>query len=143
MIEVNELFKTLNDINPNHIKLLEIYAGFLTHVSNDDQAASKYYEKLSFIMKTTNKAEAFGVSEDNSKAGDNENTIVATLSGNPWDRGMVLNINNEIKRVLNFDKKEIIGGSIEKLMPKIIGELHDSILDRFFSTSKPLIINTG
>ena len=52
-------------------------------------------------------------------------------------------MNNEIKRVLNYDKKELIGFNVDRLMPKVIAEIHDSILDRFFQSSKPLIINTG
>lgn len=32
----NDLFKRLNDMNPNHIKCLEIYGNFLRDIVNDD-----------------------------------------------------------------------------------------------------------
>jgi hypothetical protein len=32
----NELYKNLSDINPNHIKLLEIYGNFLKDIVNED-----------------------------------------------------------------------------------------------------------
>ena len=38
--------------------------------------------------------------EGSSSESHSDNTVVATISGNPWDRGVVLNINNEVKRVL-------------------------------------------
>lgn len=38
--------------------------------------------------------------------------MIITLSGNSNNRGLIFNVNNEIKRILDFDKKEVIGVNI-------------------------------
>ena len=47
-----------------------------------------------------------------SNALQNSNTCIITCSGNFNSMGLITNVNNEINRVLNFSKSEIIGQNI-------------------------------
>ena len=50
------------------------------------------------------------------------------------------NTNNEISRILQYNKGDIIGQNINRIMPKIIGDSHDSSMKRYFETSEPKVI---
>jgi len=54
--------------------------------------------------------------------------------------GTVTNTNNEISRILQYNKGDIIGQNINRIMPKIIGDSHDSSMKRYFETSEPKVI---
>jgi len=43
--ETAEQFRRLNDINPNHIKMLQIYGNFLKDIVNDENEALRVIEK--------------------------------------------------------------------------------------------------
>jgi hypothetical protein len=43
--ESSDQFKKLNDINPNHIKMLKIYGNFLKDIVNDDVEGQRILEK--------------------------------------------------------------------------------------------------
>ena len=53
METTNDLFKKLNDMNPNHIKCLEIYGNFLKEIVNDDVEGQRILEKAEYIGKST------------------------------------------------------------------------------------------
>lgn len=43
--ETSDHFRRLNDINPNHIKMLQIYGNFLKDIVNDDAEGQRILEK--------------------------------------------------------------------------------------------------
>lgn len=45
-------FKKLMDMNPNHIKCLEIYGNFLKEVVNDETEGNKILEKAEYVSKS-------------------------------------------------------------------------------------------
>ena len=49
----NDFFKVLNDMNPNHIKCLQIYGKFLKEIVNDDVEGQRILEKSDYISKST------------------------------------------------------------------------------------------
>jgi len=46
----SDLFKKLNDMNPNHIRCLEIYGNFLKEIVNDDSEGPRILEKYLIIV---------------------------------------------------------------------------------------------
>jgi len=51
-----------------------------------------------------------------------------------------LDANSETTNLLNFSHSELIGQSINQIMPEIIGMNHDSLMMRYFQTSEPNVI---
>ena len=72
---------------------------------------------------------------EGSKYGENSNTCIITVSGNYNSVGTVTNSNNEIQRILGYNKNEIIDQNINKIMPKVVSEIHDNFLKKFLDTS--------
>ena len=47
-----DLYSKLQDMNPNHIKCLEIYGYFLKDIVNDDQEGTRVIEKAEYVAKS-------------------------------------------------------------------------------------------
>lgn len=109
MVDSTKLFqKTLCDINPNHIRCLEVYGNFLKDIVNDDVEGSRILEKAEYVAKSTVVNKQFA-DNDKQKYGENTNTCIVTISGNYNNVGIINNTNNEILRILEFSPSEIIG----------------------------------
>ena len=65
------------------------------------------------------------VDSERLKYGENSNTCIVTCSGNYNNVGCVTNSNNEITRILGFNKNDIIDQNISRIMPKVIADMHD------------------
>ena len=58
-------------------------------------------------------------SKDKIRFRSNEKMVVMSISTSESSIGNVLTCNNEIKNFLGYDKKEIIGHKINKIIPKV------------------------
>ncbi len=76
------------------------------------------------------------IDNDRLKYGENSNTCIITLSGNLNSMGIVTNSNNEISRILNYSKNEIVGQNISRIMPRYLANVHDGFMRNYFETSK-------
>jgi len=63
-----------------------------------------------------------------------------TLSGNIHSLGKVLDVNNEIYNILEYSHMEIIGENINKIMPDILGSIHNDLMRNYFETSVSEVI---
>jgi PAS domain S-box-containing protein len=50
--------------------------------------------------------------------------------------GSIIHTNDEIYRTLGYHRKDIVGQKINKLQPRPVAVVHDSILKRFLSNYK-------
>ena len=55
-----------------------------------------------------------------------------TCSGNYNNIGIVTNSNNEITRILGYNKSDIIDNNVSRLMPKIIADMHEGFMVYYF-----------
>ena len=55
--------------------------------------------------------------------------------------GIVTNVNQEITRILNYSKTDIINHNINVIMPKVYGDKHNEFMKRYFESSIPHILN--
>ncbi|KAL4459259.1 hypothetical protein ABPG73_001296 [Tetrahymena malaccensis] len=137
--QVTDLYNQLQEINQNHIKCLEIYGNFLKEIVHDDQEGTKVIEKAEYVSKS-NQANKQFVDSDKIKYGENSNTCIITVSGNLNSVGTISNTNNETMRLLGFKKNEIIDQNVSRIMPKVVGDMHDKFMRRFFDTSQSNLI---
>ena len=132
-------FKKLNDINPNHIKMLQIYGNYLKDIVNDDVEGQRTLEKAEYVDKSSAVNKQF-IDNDHLKYGENSNTCILTVSGNLANLGIIKNVNNEITRILGFSKPDLIGQNISRIIPKVMGDLHDGFMRNYFETSDPKVV---
>jgi len=137
--EIGERYKKLNDINPNHIKMLQSYGQFLKNIVNDDVEGQRVLEKADYVIKSSVVNKQF-IENDRLKYGENSNTCIVTVSGNQNKMGMIKNINNEITRILGFSKADLIGQNVNRIIPKYLAEIHDGLMRNYFETSESKVL---
>jgi PAS domain S-box-containing protein len=128
-------YERLCAINPNHVKMLKIYGNFLKEVVHDENEGQRILDKAEQVDKSSAANRQF-VDDDKLKYGDNANPSIVTCSGNFTAMGTVLNANNEVFKLLGYSKMEMIGQNINHVMPKALGDEHDSIMKNYFETAK-------
>lgn len=70
------------------------------------------------------------------KYGINNKTALFIISGEKRDVGVISCINNEVSEIFGFDKSEMIGNNISKVMPYIIAEKHSQFILNHFKAEK-------
>jgi PAS domain S-box-containing protein len=73
--------------------------------------------------------------------GENSAAAVIIMSLEAEKVGYILHTNDEIYRILGFERKNLIGKKVNALQPKMIAEVHDSFLRKFLETAKRSAIN--
>lgn len=56
-----------------------------------------------------------------------------TVGGTRGVVGNIINCSSEIKEMLGYERKDVVGQSIYKMMPKAYHEMHDTFLKKFIS----------
>lgn len=83
------------------------------------------------------------------KATANEKRIVAMMQTavdgivTITDKGIILNANNAVERILGWQTDDIIGHNVTKIMPQAYREGHDNHLTRYLETRDAKIIGIG
>ena len=62
------------------------------------------------------------------------NTCLIIADGDPNSQGIMKRVTPEISTILGYRYQELIGQSINVLMPKILADIHDSFVVGFFNT---------
>jgi len=133
--EAERQYERLCTINPNHVKMLKIYGNFLKEVVHDENEGQRILDKAEQVDKSSAANRQF-VDDDKLKYGDNANPSIITCSGNFTTMGIILNANNDVFKLLGYSKVEMIGQNINHIMPKALGDEHDSIMKNYFETAK-------
>lgn len=59
-------------------------------------------------------------------------TCIITCSANIHTMGNILNASADVQRILQYSNTELIGHSINHMMPAVIARLHDDFMEAFF-----------
>lgn len=70
------------------------------------------------------------------KYGANSRNALFIISGAKRSIGEVLCINNEVSELLGYEKNEVIGHNISKIMPQIIGENHSNFILNYMCSGR-------
>ena len=74
--------------------------------------------------------------------GENSDTCLIAVSGNLKSMGIVKSVTNDITRILDYSKGDLVGHNISRIMPKVFADAHDQVMERYFESAQPRIINT-
>lgn len=94
----------------------------------------KFYFRAEYAEKTISLDKNF-FENDRMKYSENSKTCIITISGNIHSLGKVLNCNTESLNILEYSHTEIIGHSINQIIPNVLAEIHDELMRRYFDTS--------
>ena len=128
---MERILKRLTATNINNTKGLILYTLFQKKVMEDDFGAYennliiKNYEDSRDIMKKRLDHEMLDYQLDS-------NAAVFIVSGNKENMGTILNVNYEIKELLGYKKKRLIGENVALMIPAIIGVNHNHHMEGYF-----------
>ena len=133
--KTKETFDELCLMNPNNCNALKLYGFFLRNVANDESQHMKILDRADTIKQNMSSAKLV-TDEKRLKYGDNSKTAIFVISGNEHELGCIQNINNQVNLLMGWTRKDLLGQNLSMVMPKVFGETHDFVLNRYLSTSE-------
>jgi PAS domain S-box-containing protein len=70
-----------------------------------------------------------------------EDATVVHISGNKDSSGRVLKVSQGLQKCFGYNKSEVIGHNVNFLMPNLIGNRHNDLLDKFYKTGRQRVFN--
>jgi len=135
--ETQEIWNKLVKTNANHPKALLSYGSYLSCIKNDDEEGAEYLDKVNMLMR----CDALNRHETDFDIMFAENTAVIVISGSKENMGKILKTNIGVKNLFKYNKLEVIGHSIDMLMPQIIAAKHGIFLEKHFKSGKERMLN--
>ncbi|EGR33954.1 PAS domain S-box family protein, partial [Ichthyophthirius multifiliis] len=129
--KVKQLYSELEEMNQNNIKILNCYYFFLKEIVNNNTEGNRILEKIEYVQKNSQINKQFS----EKKIKYDQNTSIIQISGNINTLGQITNTNNETSKLLGFSKNELLEQNIQKIMPKIYGDFHNSFILQYLNTS--------
>lgn len=72
-----------------------------------------------------------GADESLIKFRQNDNLCVIAIETIDSSFGVISSCNSEVKKLLGYSQKELIGSKVNKIMPKIFNDIHDKFIQKF------------
>lgn len=140
MKKSHQTFNEIIQIFPDHIMTYTTFSYFLKNVANNEVEAEEYKQKADQIKANLEGLNKKTFSDDLSFSINRENAIII-ISGNLESLGVIANVNEHTQDIFGFSYNDLVGFSINRIIPKNIAVLHDSFLIQFFETGKPKILS--
>ena len=75
------------------------------------------------------------LTDNQRKYGANSRSGILLVSGSKHNIGEVLGTNNELEEMLGYEKIDLTGANISKIMPVVIGSKHNILIKQYFDSS--------
>ncbi|CAK86810.1 unnamed protein product (macronuclear) [Paramecium tetraurelia] len=134
----DEAYQELVEINNNNLNLLEFYNAYLQQVVHDKEQHEQLSQQISQIKKAIFQRRQ-GAGQE-SRITESQETIIITMSGNVGSIGIVASCNNEIQKSLGYPASDLFESNVSKIMPKIIGDQHNQLVENYMRTNNSNII---
>lgn len=115
---------------------MTLYGEYLKEIRNHEHIGTALIERgfNNFTAKKTVDDHAM-----NSDILFSDDTSVLHVSGNKESIGKIMNSSQGLSKVFGYSKNEVIGHSINILMPAIFAKRHTEFMERFFRTGRQVI----
>lgn len=90
-------------------------------------------------MKITKKGNSMPINEQ-TVFGENSAAAIIIISATSSKIGTIIHCNEEVENVLKYKRNELIGKNINIITPRPIAKVHDRLVQRYFETAKPNVI---
>ncbi len=138
--EVEEYWGLLQGINANMPKAMRRYAKFLKEVLNDPESASVLLKVIEHENYNLREKELVTQDQASSRrfveACSRDGTPCMHVSGEIESLGTIKEVNRSFCRIAGYDPAQLIGRSINGLMPPIVARKHDDILREAYNNSQ-------
>lgn len=134
--EVDKLWFALCQINANYQHALTFYGEYLKEIRNHEHIGTQLIDRSfnQFNIKKT--------LEDHQASADalfSDDTTVVHVSGNKETLGKIMNASKSLTKVFGYNKNEVVGHSVNIMMPAIFAKRHTEFMERFFKTGRQII----
>ena len=154
--KIGILHRSFNNIikkNPYEINILRLYSFILDKIYLMKKTSSqqkirlnqniRYYLLNDRFRNYADKSKNDGFNKNNIKNfEENSDSSIIIVSGVLDKLGIVLYANNLLNSIVGYDKTELIGTSINKIIPKPISDIHNNLILNFYRTGKRKFLDT-
>jgi len=113
-----------------------VYGEYLKEIRNHEHLGNTYIEKGFNSMNGKKSIDEHAKSSDILFSPD---TTVIHISGNKDSIGKILKTSQGLSTVFGYSKTEVVGHSINILMPTVFAKKHTDFMERFFKTGRQII----
>jgi hypothetical protein len=132
--EVDKCWYQLCKINANYQHALVFYGSYMKEIRNHEHIGNQ------LIDRSQNAQNAKKALDDHAAASSDtlfsDDTTVVHVSGNKESLGKIMNASKSLTKVFGYNKNEVVGHSINILMPAIFAKRHTEFMERFFKTGR-------
>ena len=137
---IKNLITTISRKNENNVYVLYMYGLFNKIILENKSIANEYFYKLNSII--INRKSLSDLNTGSIlKFGENSDSMVIVANGEIKNIGKIINLHFNYFEFLGYEKNEIIGESINALIPNKLSIIHDQIILNYYSTAKAKLIN--
>ena len=127
--EINEIFEKIQKIRNNDFEILKIYSDFLNDILNDKEKSLSYRKIVEEIGETADIPHEINFNYINPYSlSTNDKFQYIIVSANNDSFGMIKNVSLSISTIFGFEYGELIGKSLDIIMPDIYQKEHRKIL---------------
>lgn len=113
----------------------------MRQVVNNAYDASQLFEKICQIYNVKLSRKQDQIITQSVLYGENSASAIIILQATSQDSGKIIHANNEVQTLLGYSVKEVIGKNVTSLMPVPIGRVHDKIIQSYFETAIPKMVD--
>ena len=128
-------------MNFRNINFLILYIEFFDKVVLDSEEADKSKEILATKINRSDYSRVKSLSDSVFSFQDIDNVGICIISGDINELGRITFINMKLSSIFKYEKEELVGHSINKIVPYYIGQFHDDYIMRYFKTATKHILD--
>ena len=127
--EINEVFEKIQKIRNNDFEIVKIYYDFLNDILNDKEKAliyKKLFEEIGETPEIQHEIELIDINPLSLSSNDKFQYII--VSANNDNFGLIKNLSLSISTIFGYEYEELIGKTLDLIMPDIYQKEHRKIL---------------
>ena len=137
-LKIEIIFQKIIKLNPSDYRLYKLYGSYLQSIWRWEDDANNYilraFNQIKFNKTVENHDRKF-------KFIENTDSGITIISADDKNTGIIDYCNLTFCNIFNYDKKDLIGKNISKIMPWNIGNYHNNFIINYFQNSNSKIIN--
>lgn len=124
-------FQKIEQVTTNDFESTQLYTEFLEEILHDSESAERYQKKLHELEKFQQKFDENNIYRLNFKVlSQNEDYKYIVADSQPDSFGKIMNLSLSVCSTFGYKKEELIGKSINIIIPDIYVKLHNKLITK-------------